>query len=214
LFLADDFIPERYCFEAHVRFHDGYPEEHYVGVGPAFFSERLRRDPFRRWLEDSGELFGTSFTHLQPEVVQSYFYGANTSLKRSFIDRVGGFDENFRYHTTDDYEFGVRARKFGMKAVFLPDARAIHEHDVNLAERAASVRRSGSSNVWLERKHPDLPPPSAHYRRTAWRYRLRSWRAWLRYLRTGADADLVASWRSWIMSAGVAGYAAARAKNG
>src|SRR5690606_31218972 len=58
VFIAGDFVPSKTFVEAHLRFHKERPDERSVGVGGALFPPELRNTDFRRWLEDSGSLFG------------------------------------------------------------------------------------------------------------------------------------------------------------
>lgn len=165
LFLADDFVPEPQLIKAHLRFHETHPQAHLIGLGPAFFPEHLRRDPFTRWLEDSGALFGVSFMRPDPAAIRSFFYGANTSLKRSLLERSGLFDEIFPFHTTEDYELGLRLAALGAETVYLPEARVSHEHEhvITLAERKRAMWETGYSVALLERRYPDRPKLAAQY---------------------------------------------------
>lgn len=156
LFLADDFVASPTLVAEHLRFHEERPEEGAIGVGPAYFPEALRRSWFRRWIEDSGRLFGVSFTQRDPELSRGFFYGGNTSMKRSLFERAGGFDDRFPHHAVEDYELGLRLRRLGAEPTFLPTARAEHLHRFSLWGRVQSVREAGAALRLVERLHPDL----------------------------------------------------------
>lgn len=162
LLFADDFIPAPRWLETHLRFHEAHPAEHRIGIGPGFFTESLRDDPFTRWLEDSGSLWGANFPPPDPAAMKGFFYGANTSLKRSLLDRSGLFDKMFPFHTTDDYELGLRLKALGAESVYLPEARAVHKHEhwITLEEREQAMWETGVSLALLQRKHADHPGPS------------------------------------------------------
>lgn len=207
-FLGDDYIPEPKSLTAHIRCHQFHPEENWVGVGPVLFPAALRRDPFRRWLEDSGELLGVSYTTAPAADLEHFFHGANTSFKRTFLSRVGLFDEHFRFHTTNDFEFALRARQCGMRVEHLPDAGAIHEHLVYFRERQRAMWESGFSNAWLEQKHPNMLKPSTRYIRSPWSFWARAWKSRLRYLLGRNPSHRVRFWQNALLSAEVHGYQA------
>jgi GT2 family glycosyltransferase len=189
ILLADDFVPGPHLVERHLRLHreDASPEV--VGIGPTRFPEPIRRDRFARWIEDSGQLFGVSFTRSTGELPPGWFYCANASAKRSFLMAAGGFDERFPHHAQDDAEFGTRLRARGMRSVYLPGALAIHDHPLTLRERQGQVREAGESlaihDSIYQPPHPwrsgvetrPLPSRSA----VAW--------TWLRHVLARSDQD-------------------------
>lgn len=163
LFLADDFIPRPQVLAAHLAFHRAHPGVRAAGVGAGVFPERLRRSPFRRWLEDTGSLFGVAFSHPQVYLPPGFFYAAHSSVKRALLDRAGRFDERFPYDAWDDMEYGQRLVAVGYQATFLPGATCEHEHPVTLAERLGHMRNAGESAAIYERIHPQSQHP--------WRFR-------------------------------------------
>lgn len=172
LFTADDFLMQPALLEAHVRFHETHPDFRAVGVGPGFFSPELRRHAFTRWLEDSGELLGVSFTAGEVAVPPSFFYVGNCSVKRALLEQAGIFDEDFPYDAWEDYELGVRLAKHGMRAMYVPEAAAIHDHDYSLAERRVSMRNAGESAAIFARKYPGPHAWQHECRYAPWRLEL------------------------------------------
>lgn len=156
LFLANDFIATRGLIEEHLKAHEKYPRSHVVALGPARFPPDWELSPFMRWLEDSGRLFGVSFSQRNGRVPPDFFYGANVSLKKAFLLQAGLFDEDFPHHAWDDYEMGLRLLKQGMKTIYLPPALAYHWHPITLEERQDVMRQAGESAVILEKKYPKL----------------------------------------------------------
>jgi GT2 family glycosyltransferase len=144
LFMADDFIPCTTLVRAHIEFHR-HAKARAVGIGPAFFADWLREDPFRRWLEDSGLLFGTALRMAGSNWPQGFFYVGNASMRRSLFEELGRFDEAFDHDLTDDFEFCLRLRRSGVRTHCLPKARACHDHEVTLAERVEALRRCGEA---------------------------------------------------------------------
>lgn len=160
VFVGDDFIPSPTLVRAHVDFHR-QARAPAVGVGPSLFTEKLREDPFRRWLEDSGELYGFPFRLAEQSWSRDFFYAGNASLGRELFEQTGAFDEAFLHDLYDDYEFGVRLRARGVRMHYLPKAVAWHDHVVDVAERTQAMRRSGVAARQCERAHPALRPWSA-----------------------------------------------------
>ena len=159
LFFADDFSAANQLVEEHIKFHNNDPSEFVVGIGPTFFPDSIRQTPFIRWLEDSGSLFGVSFTE-SPEtnIADTFFWGANASMKRGLFYKTGKFDERFPYHAWDDYEFGLRLVEAGMRSRYLPDAISYHHHHINIAERMVTMRNAGQSAAIFERIRPGSWP--------------------------------------------------------
>lgn len=84
-------IPPRSLVEglSRLRFHEANPELHSVGIGGGVCPAELRKNAFRRWLEDSGEQFGVSFTTGVEHFPGNFFYVANSSVKRELLGRAG-----------------------------------------------------------------------------------------------------------------------------
>ena len=145
LLLADDFIPSPQLVEEHLALHESDPRENVAGIGPGLFTEHMRRDPFPRWLEDSGELFGVSFTTGPYPEIEGFFYSANTSLKRGFLLGDNLFDDRITLEAWDDYELGRRLFARGLEIEYLPRASAIHDHALTMRERRAMMRKAGAA---------------------------------------------------------------------
>lgn len=159
IFLADDFEPCPDLVVAHVAYHAANADPNAVGIGPGLFPDAIRQDFFARWLEDSGQLFGVPMRRVLAVWPRTFFYGGNTSIKKSKFDALGGFDERFSYHTWDDYEFGLRWAARGGYSQFVAAAVATHQHAVSLGERCAGMEQAGESARLLERLHPHLQHP-------------------------------------------------------
>ena len=156
--LADDFVPVPEFLAEHVALHDADPRAEVVGVGPGLFPDDVRSDPFARWLEDSGRLFGFAFTDPGAELPPHFFYAGNASLKRAFLlgDRL--FDERFPDEAIDDFELGKRLRARGMEARLVRGARAWHHHRLDLAERMRVMRTAGCAAATFDAIYP-VPHP-------------------------------------------------------
>jgi cellulose synthase/poly-beta-1,6-N-acetylglucosamine synthase-like glycosyltransferase len=160
IFVADDFLPGPTLVRAHVEFHRSLVRPA-VGIGPAYFTAGCRADPFRRWLEESGRLFGVPFRTAAPNWSRDFFYVGNASLARGQYERVGGFDEAFEFDLFDDFEFGMRLRAHGVRTHLLPKALAWHDHAVTMPERMKAMRRSGEAACLYEQRQPGVQPWAA-----------------------------------------------------
>ena len=162
VFMADDFVPCATLVRAHIDFHR-HASARAIGIGPAFFADGLREDLFRRWLEDSGLLFGIAFGMAGNEWPQGFFYVGNASMQRSLFEELGQFDEAFDHDLTDDFEFSLRLRRRGVRTHFLPKARCSHEHEVTLGERIEASRRSGEAARRVSARHGRIAQWAALY---------------------------------------------------
>lgn len=130
LFLGADCIPARDCLRRHRAVHLHYSEETVGCVGFVSWDPLLQPTPFMVWLEHGGdqnaygEIAGTSWVN-----PRAFAYGANLSLKRSLVSRLGGFDAaHFPGYGWEDLELGFRLQRIGCRLWYEPTARAWHVH--------------------------------------------------------------------------------------
>jgi glycosyltransferase involved in cell wall biosynthesis len=161
LFLGDDTEPEDPgLLRAHLDLHATRPQEPYGVLGRITWSPRSPVTPFMRWLENGGPQF--HYCKLNPGRVDaaSYFYSSHASIKRSFFERIGGFDERFPTAAVEDTELGVRLADAGLELDYHPELLVLHDHPTTPAQ---SLRRSiavGRSAALYNRLRPDRPHPS------------------------------------------------------
>lgn len=155
---GDDFIPKANSIREHINFHNENKEIYCVGIGMAFLPNEFRNE-FTDWLESSGSLFGVPFTYDTTSIPPDYFYIANTSIKKEFLKESGLFDEDFKYHTTEDWELGIRLKKLGLRSKLIREANVIHQHEVTLEGRLTAVRELGLSSKQYEIKNKNCQHP-------------------------------------------------------
>lgn len=155
---GDDFIPKTNSIREHINFHKENKEIYTVGIGMAFLPSEFRNE-FTDWLESSGSLFGIPFTYDITTIPLDYFYIANTSIKKDFLTEGGLFDEDFKYHTSDDWELGIRLKKLGLRSKLIREADVIHQHEVTLEGRLTGVRELGVSSKQYEIKNKNCQTP-------------------------------------------------------
>ncbi|PYS81246.1 MAG: hypothetical protein DMF67_17475 [Acidobacteria bacterium] len=205
IFLGDDIVPPPEFAEAHLRFHREHAEAEAIGIGSAIIPPAFR-NPFSAWLEEGGQLFGVPFSADMTEVPEEFFYVANASVKRELLERAGRFDERFAHHAWDDFEFGLRLRAAGMRARFVPDARADHIHNIDLCGRESAVRDAGAAARAYITDHPE----NRVWFRTAslpsWLHRLRVASARARLAAARTDGALARWWQTRLDAALAEGY--------
>jgi GT2 family glycosyltransferase len=213
LFFADDSMATPQTAEAHLRFHEANPDLHRVGVGSMILVDEVRTH-FATWLERSGTLFGVPFSDDMTSVPDNFFYAGNSSVKRDFLLAAGPFDENFCHHAWDDYELGLRLSKLGMKACFLPQAKAGHAHAISLAGRCRTMTRAGESATVFERKYGGDQFWRSKCRVPPWRLRLYGLVSLLRYAILRRERHLISYYRARLDASFVAGYRRGSSDNG
>lgn len=209
VWLGDDMVPREGWLAAHTAAHAADGRGDLVVVGPALFPDALRDDPFRRWLEDDGALFGVSFTRPDPRR-DGFFYGANTSMSRALLTRAGPFRTDFDGPVLDDDEMGRRLRALGARIAYLPEAVVTHEHRVTFGERRAAVRAHGRAAA-VRDATSDAPvrwPVDVARSPTglAWR----AWGAALRARVLGGETRRAHAYRRRLQADFAAGYHGAR----
>jgi glycosyltransferase involved in cell wall biosynthesis len=159
--MADDALPAQTALESFVDFHESNPHPLAVAIGPMLFREALRRDPLRRWLEDSGTQFGVPMRTTFSAWPQHFFFTGNCAMKRELFDEIGLFNEAFPWITWDDFEFGTRLTQAGGYSQLVTGALAWHEHYVTLKERSGAMRKGGHAAAIHERIGPIIRPWTA-----------------------------------------------------
>lgn len=136
LFTDDDTIPGERWVETALRFLDDHPN--HVGVTGPTVSE-----PFDYLYEhsvDNRELG---------------FWTCNIAYRRSALERLGGFFEEFQWAYCEDLDLGYRARRVGPIG-FAPEMRVTHPpRRVTLAQIVGRGRYARSEFLVYTR-HPDI----------------------------------------------------------
>ena len=157
LFTDNDTIPVPEFVEEHLALHRRHPEEEVAVVGHVRWSPELRLTPFMRWLDegiqfDYGSIQGT-------EASWAHLYGANGSMKRALVERVGGYDEERLPYLYEDLDFAYRASKHGLRVLYNP--RALVDHlrpGMTLEFWREKARRMAASERAFVAIHPEMEP--------------------------------------------------------
>ena len=110
-----------------------------------------------RWVEH-----GIQFDYPRIEGNQAgwgRFYTANVSVKRSVLERVGGFDEVRFPFGLEDLDLAYRLhRELGFELLYEPAAVAEHLHEMDLDFWRRRVRRIAVAERTFSEVHPDVEP--------------------------------------------------------
>lgn len=178
LFFDDDVEPAPGTLAAHVAFHAS--DENLIGVGdlpPVVTDTSMFGVTLRGWWD-------RMLTDCRRPGHRFSFRNVLTghlSVHRSGFLSLGGFDPELRCH--EDWEFGYRAMKAGMRIRFVAGAAASHHETSNLAKVLRRKFEEGVADIQLAARHPELtrvlpfywPPSSRKGRvlaRAAWHPRL------------------------------------------
>ncbi len=185
-FLDDDAIVRPGCFEAHLAAHGRESVEAVAGRirnvnGPAW----PKTPQVTRINPETGEGVGNFDLDYEGPVL--YACGAHMSIKRSALEKTGGFDAHFRGNALfEETDFFFRLRKSGGLVWYTPQAVVDH-----LLEPAGGCRKEQGYPYLLDRIHNHALFYFRHVRRTP----SKSFLAYMRNLiefasRSGSGHDL------------------------
>jgi GT2 family glycosyltransferase len=156
LFTDNDTIPTRDLVAEHLSWHDRSPDDEVVVLGLVRWARRVGVTPFMRWLEhgiqfDYESIHGTvaSWAHV---------YSSNCSVKRAFLEHVGGFDEQRLPYGYEDLDWGYRARDHGLRVLFNRRAVVDHWRAMTIQDLQVRAPRLAVSEWEFCRLHPDVAP--------------------------------------------------------
>ncbi|MDQ3728730.1 MAG: glycosyltransferase [Actinomycetota bacterium] len=156
LFTDNDTIPSPQLVSEHLAWHRENPEEEVGVVGHVRWAREIKVTPFMHWL-DHGVQFDYPNIH-GTEAGWGRFYGANSSAKRSFVERVGGYDEVRLPYLYEDLDFGYRASKLGFRVLYNRRAEVEHLREMDLEFWQQKVGRLARVERTFVAKHPEIPP--------------------------------------------------------
>ncbi|MBP8846398.1 MAG: glycosyltransferase [Thermoanaerobaculia bacterium] len=155
-FLGDDTVPEPGWLAAHWAEHQASPGAARLAViGYTAWHPRLRRTPFLEFINEQGPQFGYALIGDSRNVPFNFFYTSNLSLPRDLLLEEP-FDESFPDPAWEDIEAAFRLFRRGLRLVYEPRARVLHDHPTDFRRFCARQERAGYSAVIFARKHPEL----------------------------------------------------------
>lgn len=149
LILGDDIEPAVSLLKKHLDFHREHPGEQEAMLGLVSFPDGLKPNSFMRWLAQDGRKYFFNYQDLQAGQLAGplFFYTCNVSVKTSFLDRSGWFDESFPYASHEDLELGYRLDDKGMHLRYDPTAEGFHWHMLTVQSISRRVYLMGYSAV-------------------------------------------------------------------
>ena len=157
LLTDNDTVPIPRLVSEHLEWHRRYPENEAAIAGHVRWARELRPTPFMKWLDH-----GMQFNFPAVEGIDANYallYGANSSVKRSFIERVGDWDEVNLPYLDDDLDWSYRASKHGLRVLYNRDAIVDHvRYDATLDSWREKMRRLAFTERQFTALHPELEP--------------------------------------------------------
>jgi GT2 family glycosyltransferase/lipopolysaccharide biosynthesis regulator YciM len=157
LIINDDTILAPDALERHMGCHqEMYPTEVAV-LGGYWTSPDYENNPIQCIID---ELFFPR-EELEPNRLHDFraFWTCNLSLPLKMLKGIGGFDENFYLPASEDTDLGIRlSEKYGLKILYKPGIRAVHQHEHSFESFKRSCIVRGRMTYHLVVKHPWLIP--------------------------------------------------------
>ena len=156
LFTDDDVLLERGAVERHLRVHHEHPDEGIGGLGHVRWADALRPTPLMEWLDD-----GVLFDYGRIEGTEAgwwHFYTANVSVKRSLLEREGGFDARRFPYLYEDLDLAYRLSKRGFRLRYDAGARAEHLIPPTLEQWRKRMPTLAKAERAFVARHRELPP--------------------------------------------------------
>jgi len=77
----------------------------------------------------------------------------NLAVRREILEKIGGFDESFKYASAEDYDLCYRIRRFGYKILYVPKISVMHHHPQNFKTILRKGYIHGKEFIKLRRKY-------------------------------------------------------------
>ena len=159
LMFGDDSIPTPRYVEMHLEGHRRHPERESAILGRLEWHPELKGNRIARWMDWSSTQFDYRSIADKggQDVGYGRFYGSAISLKRSFFESAGGYDEAFT-HTYDDMDLSYRLSKQGLRVFYEPAAVAEHLHFYTWPDVVRRFESIALSERLITTKHPSFEP--------------------------------------------------------
>ena len=155
LFIDDDILASPQLVAHHFQSHQMAPHPTAGILGHVRWAEELEVTTFMHWLEN-----GIQFDYVRIEGTEAgwgRFYTANVSVKRSMLERVGGFDEVRFPFGYEDLDLALRMSQHGFRLLYNSAARAEHLHEMDLEFWKRRIRRIAVAERAFVERHPEIP---------------------------------------------------------
>ena len=163
LFTGDDIYAHPRLLEEHLEAHARLGDPHAAVLGHVDWEPGLRVNAVMRYVCGPGTLqYAYQFIPHLPSLDWRFFYTSNISVPRRFLLEAADdgitFDPAFRHAAFEDSEYAWRLSRRGLRIHYAPEARAVHDHPMDLVGFSAREERAGRMAVVFCRKHPSVDP--------------------------------------------------------
>jgi|GEM_PF-2490791 len=157
LFINDDTYPEPDCLRQHLAFHRKIGKSHIASLGSVKFTQNVEKYLLSMVIERNNLLFPLVGTVKGKEYNHNYFVTANLCAPKAlFADPNIRFNTSFRKYGCEDIELAYRLWQKGMRVMFNPGARVMHEHYMTLDDYIRREDNNNSNLVQYVEMHPEL----------------------------------------------------------
>ena len=152
VFLDSDMTVEADFLRAHAHAHQISSDPNQVLIGNIVWGPEIPSSALTRYIESRGvHRAGENEVHFK------CFVTGNSSLRRSLLNRVGFFDEDFTAYGGEDLELGYRLHRGDAHFHYLEKAVSYHNHIRPLDQLCQLMFTYGNRSIpVLLEKHPDL----------------------------------------------------------
>ena len=144
LFMDDDTFADPALLSIHLAEHAAHPRA--VVMGWVNHIEELDPQGPRKYV--------------MADFSRSFFWTSNVSVRKKFVDEVGGFDDDFREYGWEDMELGYRLKRLGLERVVNEKAIVSHykppKQKKDLPNMLRQAESSARSALIYIKKRPGL----------------------------------------------------------
>lgn len=148
--INDDTVPIQTFLSCHAALHHRYPQQEVAALGRMTISPEV---PYSLFTECHLDAWFAQFTNKQ-ELGWKGFVTCNLSVKRTFLEAFGMFEEGLRWH--EDIELGERLSRHGLRVFYLPEALGYHLHHLREKDFLGVAEREGRALADWYFKAPSL----------------------------------------------------------
>lgn len=156
LFIGDDIYADRRLLEEHLLAHAADATRGAAMLGHIDWPPEVAPNAVMDYVcGDASLQFAYTRIPTMPVLDHRFFYTSNISLKRQFlVEAAVTFDPGFTRAAFEDAELAYRLIPHGLSIRYVPTARAVHDHWMDLTSFARREHAAGEMAVVFYRKHP------------------------------------------------------------
>lgn len=159
LFIGDDIVADERLLEEHLLAHAAKTDPGVAILGHIDWPDAMPQNAVMQYVcGDAALQFAYTLIPRLASLDHRFFYTSNISLKRRFLvdaaDAGVRFDPCFHHAAFEDSEFAFRLIPRGLQIRYAQDARATHDHWMDVESFAMREFNAGKMAVVFYRKHP------------------------------------------------------------